>query len=85
MGVAARQKHGVTSSQALDALANREHQFQLAVLDDVQSSGTLKTNREASGWRVRDDAIAVQSNVCEQLREQIALPSTRDEAEPVAC
>jgi hypothetical protein len=85
MGVAARQQHDVAASQALDVLANRDHQLQLAVLDDVQSSGTLKTNREASGWRVRDDAIAVQSNVCEQLREQIALPTTRDEAEPVAC
>jgi hypothetical protein len=85
MGVAARQQHDVAASHALDVLANRDHQLQLAVLDDVQSSGTLKTNREASGWRVRDDAIAVQSNVCEQLREQIALPTTRDEAEPVAC
>ncbi len=66
-------------------LANREQQLQLAMLDDVQSSGTLKTNREARGWRVRHDSIAVQSNVCEQIREQVALPITRNEAKPVAC
>jgi hypothetical protein len=54
MAVAARQQHDVAASQALDVVANRDHQLQLAVLDDVQSSGTLKTNREASGWRVRN-------------------------------
>lgn len=85
MAVAARQPHDVPASQALDTLANREHQLQFAVLDDAQSSSTLKTNRAARGWRVRDDAIAVPSNVCEQVREQIALPTTSDEAEPVAC
>ncbi len=35
MAVAARQEHDVATSQALDMLANRDHQLQLAVLDDV--------------------------------------------------
>ena len=81
MPVAAREQDDIAAAHALDARVAVDPKHEFALFNDVQRADIGEADRESPRRSVRNDPFSAQTDVPEQLREQVVRLAICVEAE----